>query len=112
MLNDAMKMGDILGNRKTGQRAVGSTVSYVCGHDTDKLNAFCSSAVNNGTTTDAIDSNSVDKISLEIVPPCDDSTGEKAQSTCLNSGISEPSNLNTNIETSGCVKTRFLKNYN
>src|SRR4030042_4649845 len=101
MLDDTMKMRNILSERETGQGITISSTCPVCRHDTDKLNTVYCGTINDGATTDAINSNTVNKVSLEIVSPCADSAGEKAQSPRLNGGVAKPRNLNADVET--CV---------
>jgi len=88
-----MEMGDILSNQKTGESFTSGTIGMVGRDDTDNLNALGFVFIEDGTTTDTVDRNTVNKISVSEFLPCADIAGEKTQSICLDIRKAEPSNF-------------------
>ena len=98
MLDDLVKMRNILSNREAGQRPASLSIGLVCGDDTNNLNAVRLSRVEHRTATDAIDGDSINKVGISGGLTSGDIAGEEAQSVGLNTGEAEPSDLRADGE--------------
>ena len=99
MLNDAVKMGNVLSYGKPRQRVTVRPVGSIRRNDANKLNAISGGAVNNRTATYAADGDAVNQIGFEVVSSCTDDAREEAECVGFNCGKSQPADIGPDAET-------------
>ena len=98
MINDAMKMRNILSIEQSGKSIASGSVCPVCGNNTNNLNPIGAMKICDGTSADSIDSDTVNEIGFPEVLPCTDVTGEETESIGLDSGEAKPTDLVADAE--------------
>src|SRR5712664_2475886 len=88
-----MKMRNVLSNSQAGKGIASSPITHVSGDSADYLNPVSLSGINDRPSTDAIDRDSVNQISVTPFLPSADNTGEEAERAGSKSGKPEPTNL-------------------
>jgi hypothetical protein len=91
-------MRNILSVEQARETVTGRTICSVCGNDTNNLNTVSAMKICDGTTTNAINSDTVNEISLSKVLPCADIPREETESIRFNSGESKPTDLVADAE--------------
>src|SRR5437899_2564364 len=87
-----MKMRQISGDKKTGERLASGPVRPIRGNVTDDLNGVSCSGVDNRASANSVNSNAVDQIGF--VNSRANVSGEKAERVGFHSRITKPAHLN------------------
>ena len=97
-----MKMGNIAGNRKSWKGITCCSITHICRKSADNLDSICLRGVDNGTSTDAINSNPINEVSMSPFLPCTNISGEETKGVLRDAGVSEPSDLCSDGQDNAC----------
>ena len=88
-----MEMRNVLSDQKTGKGFSGDTISFVRINGSDELDPFGTCRVEDGTTANALDGNTVNEVGFSEVLPCTNNARKEAQGIRLNSREAEPTDF-------------------
>lgn len=91
-------MGNILSDSKTRKYFSCCPVCAICANRSDDLDAISSSKVQNRAATDTVDRHSVYEVSVSVLLPCADITGEETESMWSEGREPKPTDLGTNVD--------------
>ena len=98
VLRHIVEVRHILSDEKAWKCIACGPVGLVGGNSADNLNAVSAIGVSDRPTTDAVDGDAVDQVSIPVVLPGRDVPAEEAKSPRLNSGKSHPTDLTTEAD--------------
>lgn len=93
-----MEVGDILSDCKTGQSLASSAICAVSRNCADNLDPVSLGEMKNRSTANAIDGDSINKISVPEFLPCTDVPREEAKIIGSDCWEAKPANLGANID--------------
>ncbi len=98
MVGNIMEMGNVLRDGKAGQCLTSSSVCTVCRNGADDLNSFCPGEMKDGATTNAVDCNAVNEVSIPVFLAGADIAGEETEVVRGDGGEPKPSNLGADVD--------------
>lgn len=98
MVCDIMKMRNILSYSEAGQHLTSCPISTVSGDGTNDLHPLRSSEMEHRATTDAVDSNAIDKVCVSELLTGADVAGEETEVMRSDGREPEPSDLGANVD--------------
>ena len=98
MVSNVMEVRHVLGDSEAGQYFACSSVCAVGRDGSDDLNSFRSGEMEHRAATHAIDSNSVDEVSVPVLLTGADIPGEEAEVVGSDGGEPKPANLGPDVD--------------
>src|SRR6266568_3522010 len=98
MLEDTMKMRNILGNKKTRKRLSCRSVCVIGRNNANNLHSVCFVFVKDRTATDSVDGNTIDKVGISELLSGADIAGKETQGVLLDVGEAHPTDFRPDSE--------------
>ena len=97
VISDIVEVRNVLSDGKTGQGFASSAVSAICGDGANDLNAVSAVEVQNRSTTDAIDSDTINKVGVSELLTGTDVARKEAKVVRSDGRETKPADLSADV---------------